>query len=112
VESRVAFQQNRGHPIRAWNWRRAGARARRDLVMRVFAAALVPLAEPIEPAGWDDTAGLPALVVVEEVALPPIQAEQRELAVEPEQESVVDERPDTALLARIGAYTGSSVSVR
>jgi hypothetical protein len=48
VEPRAGVRQLRGHPIRAWSRRRAGARARRDRVLQALSGAVVE-AEPTPP---------------------------------------------------------------
>jgi hypothetical protein len=123
VELRAELQHDLGHPIRAWNSRRAGARARRELVRHVLAGSFVE-------SGWHDTMELPVIaaaapvdsvpVPVKVVALPPVQAEEPEPDVEPEPdedgEELATASPATALLERIGAYTcateGSTLSAR
>ncbi len=105
VELRAELQQGLGHPIRAWSSRRAGARARRELLQQAFAATVVdpgprqaagravsPLPEPFDPADWQDTMELP------EIAEP----DRDEDSDRPAEES-----PAASLLARIGAYTVS-----
>lgn len=100
-EVRAGFQQGRGHPIRAWSSRRAGARTRRELVRQALSAAA---SEPSRQSDLQVVIPLPEPATI--VALPPWQTPEPERVIAPERH--LAEEPATALLARIGAYTAAA----
>jgi hypothetical protein len=119
VEYRAQLHSDQGRPLRAWTSRRAGARARRQLVQQALAAHAGPFADgaPAEVEAREPVAAAPAETVA--AALPlfvpspfPVEplppADPAPIAgdaAQPELETAGE--PVEPLLSRIGAYTAA-----